>query len=221
MAHSFDTGRPRAQRTLIRDRAVTLLSGLLRANGGYLQAVAPFGGVVRSYQDPPEIIDELWNTLNGRAPAIAIALGDWAGGAAGMGGFNLKGDLELLVYFFTNHARDLELGRHSIDAVALASDTADPGLDVMMEHASELLIGQYGDVSPTIKQLRLNREEEIRTELGFALWVQRYAITVTRTINPHRGVTQLLEEFRSMVRTTDLEMEPPAPPVVDFENTLD
>ena len=40
------------------------------------------------------------------------------------------------------------------------------------------------NVSPTIKQLRLTREEEVRTEDGFSLWVQRYAVTVTRTINP-------------------------------------
>lgn len=204
MSHSFDTGLTRAQRTLIRNGPVTLLSGLLRSNGGYLNAVIPWGGVVRSYTDDAGI-SELWAALLGRAPSIAIAVGDRALHPAGMGGFNFKGEVELVLYHYSNHPRDLELGRLEIDAAGLAADTFDPGLDCQMEHAEELLIGQYanGANSPTIKQIVPTREEELRTENAFTLWAQRYQVTVARSINPLRGLTQILDELRTSVRVSD------------------
>lgn len=222
MAHSFDTGLPRPQRTTLRNGAVALLSGLKRPTG-YLQAVVPWGGVVRGYTDD-EGIDQLWRTLEGRSPAIAIALGDRTNEAIGMGGFNFKGTLELLVYFYSSHPRDLEAGRLSADAVAIASNTADPGLDVMLEHAEELLVGQRAGVSATIKQIRLAREEELRTEGGFSLWVQRYAVEVTRNINPHRGIELMLTELRTVLHPAGTEgVEPnPALPgerVLEVQNT--
>ncbi len=223
MAHAFDTALPRPQRTTIRTGAVALLAGLKRP-AGYLQAVIPWGGVLRGYTDD-EGIDLLWKALQGRAPAIAVALGDRTNAPAGMGGFNSKGALELLVYFYSNHPRDMEAGRLSPDVVALASNVADPGLDVMLEHAEEVLVGQRVGASATIKQIRLTREEELRTDSGFSLWVQRYAVEVTRTINPHRGLAQMLEELRTVLRPTgvDADVEPdPAHPgerVIDLQNT--
>lgn len=217
MPHAFDTGLARPQRTLIRDGAVTLLSGLLRANGGYLQAVVPWGGVVRSYQDDVGI-EQLYEALQGRAPAVAIALGDRASSPAGMGGFNFTGDVELLAYHFSNHPRDLELGRLAPDVVALADVTADPGLDVQLEHVEELLVGQRCGASATIKSIVPVREEELRTENGLTLWLQRYSVTVARKINANRGVTQLLEELHSKIRTTDPEMADPAAPLVEVES---
>ena len=222
MAHAFDTGLSGAQRTLIRSGAVTLLSGLLRANGGYLQAVEPYGGIIRGFADNPETVDQLWEKLSGRAPSILIALGDCALEAAGIGGFNFKGSLELIAYHFSNHARSY-LNRHAPDVVSAASDTADPGLDVMMEHARQLLVGQRAGAgsNATIKQVVPVREEEIRTEAAFTLWAQRYSVTVAVTIDPHRGLTQLLEEFRSKVRTSDAVMDPPAAPVTDTQTLVD
>lgn len=202
MAHAFDTGLTRAQRTLIRAGAVSLLAPLLRSAGGYLQAIIPWGGVVRSYQDL-EGIDLLWAAFNGRAPSVAIALGDRVPSPAGMGGFNFTSKLELVAYHYSNHPRDLESGRLEIDVAGLAANTADPGLDVMMEHVEELLIGQRCGASATIKQIRPTREEELRSENGYSLWAQRYEVQVERTINPNRGISQLITEFRANVRTSD------------------
>lgn len=202
MAHSFDTHLASAQRTLIRAGAVSLLSGLLVANGGYLQAVIPYGGIVRGYTD--EIgLELLKEAFQGRAPAIAIALGDCSLSPAGIGGYNFTGELELVAYHYSNHPRNVELGRLEPDVAALASDTADPGLDIVMEHTMELLIGQRCGASASIKQIRPSREEELRTENGFSLWAQRFDITVTRNINKNRTITQLITEFRSNVRTSD------------------
>jgi hypothetical protein len=230
MAHQFDTGLARAQRTLVRDGVVAVLSGLLRVNGGYLQAVVPWGGIVRGYTDEVGI-DMLHRALNGRAPAIAVALGDRIAAPAGIGGFNFKADIELVLYHYSNHPRSMTSGRTTIDAAALASDVLDPGLDVQLEHAEDLLIGQRlggpettNEVNekkrstPTIKRIVPTREEELATEAGWTLWAQRYAVQVERTINPHRGVTQMLEEIRTLVRTTDPLQEPPADPVVELQN---
>jgi hypothetical protein len=218
MAHAFDTSLSRAQRTLIRAGAVTLLAGLKRP-AGYLQAVVPWGGIVRSFQDDLGI-DLLWQTLAGRAPAMAIALGDKVSVPKGMGGFNFAGEIELIVYHISNHPRDLELGRLEIDVAGLAANTSDPGLDVMMEHAEELLIGQVAAVSNTIKQIRPHREEELRTEDGVTLWAQRYSVLVARTINPHRNVSTLLTEMRSAIRTSDAVTDVPAPPLVTVESAI-
>jgi hypothetical protein len=216
MAHAFDTGLSRPQRTLIRSGIVTLLSGLLRSNGGYLAAVIPWAGVVRGYTDV-DGVDELKKALQGRAPAIAVALGDRVSEAAGMGGFNWKGAIEVSLYHYANHQSSITEGRTSSNAAALASDVLDPGLDVMLEHAEELLVGQsvggalvtnpIGErtrKAPTIHRITPTREEELLTDPTHTLWVQRYAVQVDRKIDRYRGVTELLEEIRTHVRPSEV-----------------
>lgn len=232
MAHAFDTGLPRAQRTLIRAGVVDALSPLLRANGGYLHVVVPWAGIVRGYTDEVGI-DLLKQALLGRTPSIAVALGDRVAEPAGVGGYNFKATIELILYHCAAHARSITDGRAAIDVVGTASNTADPGLDVQMEHAEELLIGQrlgaaattnpIGEINraaKAIKRIVPTREEELVTESGWTLWQQRYSVQVDRVIDPHRGVTQLLEEIRSFVRTTDPSQEPPANPVVGAQTDL-
>lgn len=201
MAHAFDTELALAQRTVARRGAVTLLSGLLRANGGYLEAVEPFGGVVRSYQDDVGI-DEIRQLLNGRSPSIAIALGDRSSRPGGIGGFTFKGSLELIVYFFSQNKRGTVEGRLEIDATGLATDTIDPGLDVVQEHVEELLVGQYPGAVKAIKQVVPHAEELVISVADCTIWQQRYTVTIDRNIKANRNVTQLLESFRSFVRTT-------------------
>lgn len=210
MAHTFDTGLPSPFRTLIRDGATTLLSGLKKANGGYLADVVKFGSVIRSWTDEAGI-DDLFEALQGRAPCIAIAIGDSASKEAGIGGFHWKDDYELLVFFATNHARDFVLGRAAQDVVSVASNTADPGLDVMMAHAKELLIGQRAGVNhAALKQIRPDREEELITRDGVCIWLQTYKLTTALTIKEFRNVTQLLESIGIRTTTEDGEVLLPA-----------
>lgn len=237
MPHAFDTGLSRPQRTIIRAGVVDILSGLLRANGGYLSKVIPWGGVIRGYTD--EIgIDAIREALNGAAPAIAVAVGDRVTEPGGMGGYNYKGTMELVLYHYANHAQGLTEGRMVATAKATANTSKDPGLDVMLEHAEELVIGQYvggafvqnvvGEKSrrtPTVKQIVPTREEELATDKTSTLWAQRFAIAVDRQINAFRGVSQLLESIRTIVRPdgVDADVEPnPAQPgeqVVELETT--
>lgn len=231
MAHSFDTGLSRPQRTLVREGIVQLLSGLVRANGGYVAAVLPWAGVVRGWQDS-EGIDNLLALLNGRAPAIVVGLGDGNKTPAGMGGFNYKMDIEVTLYHFSNHARSLTEGRVSADARALADDTRDPGLDVMMEHAEELLggirvgkapvtnpVGEVDRSIPGIHMISPDREEEIATDETHTIWAQRFKVTVSRKLDRFRTVTELLASLATTIRPTDQSGEP-VTPVVTFGNTI-
>jgi hypothetical protein len=218
MAHAFDTALASPQRTIILNGAITLLSGLKIANGGYLANVVPFGAVVRSYTDE-DGVNMLYEALVGQTPAIAVALGTRSTKPAGAGGFNWLGEIELFLYFASNNMRDLATGRMLIDPVGTASDTADPGLHVIMEHAEELVIGQRLGASNTIKQIRPDREEELATRDDLTLWLQTYQITTTRSIKEWRTVTQLLESIRW--RTTQEDGEAELPNAATKETTID
>lgn len=225
MAHAYDTGLALPQRTLLRRGAVDLLEGLLVANGGYLRAVLPWGGVVRGYTDEVGI-NLIQALLNGRAPAMVVGLGDGVGSDGSLGGFRFAKALELVVYHYSNHARSVTSGRTEIDVTAAASNSADPGLDVMMEHAEELLIGQRVGgaevVNPvnerarstvSIKQIRWSREEELATDPTLTLWRQVFTVTVTRDINKFRDVSQLLESIHTIVRPSDVPTPDPMDPI--------
>lgn len=212
MAHAFDTKLALPQRTIVRRGAIALLSGLLRANGGYLAAVVPFGAVVRSHTDIDGLangLDALEKTIGGQLPAVAIALGERASEPAGIGTHKHQSELELLAYIVSDHKRDLVDGRLELDVVASASDLADPGLDVMMEHVEELLVGQRCGASTTVKHIRPDREDELLTRPELTIWVQTYKLTLTRSLNQFRGVTQLLDEVRTRVALEHDEVKQP------------
>lgn len=218
MPHAFDTGLAAPQLTLLQNGVVALLSPLLDTADppGYLRAVEAWGGLVRGYTDDPGI-DLAWATLNGRSPAILVGLGDVVGKAAGMGGFNFTADVELVLYHHNNHQASITRGRSQLDARGAADTTRNPGLHVMRAHALELVIGQRVGAAlatnpvgekrrstPSIKQVVFAREEELRTENTLTLWAQRFRVTMGITINPNRGVTQMLEELRTVVRPSEV-----------------
>jgi len=193
VAHAFDTRAPKPARTLIQQGAVALLAGLKRPTG-YLVDVIAFGAVVRTPRDEDGIA-MLVDAIAGRAPSIAIATGDRASEPQGIGGFGVKSQIELLVYFASSHARNQQLGRQEIDVTGTASDQADPGLHVMLEHASELLIGQRCGGHTSIKGIRPDHEGELVTTPAVTIWLQTYQITLSQNVNEWRNATQLLESI--------------------------
>lgn len=206
MAHAFDTGLALPQRTVIRRGAVTLLSGLKRP-AGYLAAVIPWGSVVRSYTDEvgvQELVDSMVKT-----PSIAIALGDGASVRSGIGGFQSSKTIDLLVYVASGHQRNRLDGRTEIDVAATGNDHADPGLDIIMEHVAELLIGQRCGAHASIKQIVPDREEELFTSPALSIWLMTFKVEVKVIINEFRGVTQLLESIRWRLATDPDEVPPP------------
>jgi hypothetical protein len=213
---TFDSGLALPMRTTVRRGAVQLLEPLLRSNGGFLAAVIPWGGIVRGYTDD-EGIELLWTALKGAQPAIAIACGDRVSEPAGTGGFNYVSELELVAYHYSQHAQDLTVGRLEINAAAIANPLLDPGLEWIMERTEELIVGQRAGSTAVVKRIVPTREEELRTIAEFSLFAQRYTVTLSRIINQHRGVTDVMTEFRTKFRTSDMDPDP-APPVLEQQS---
>ncbi len=194
MAHEFDSGLAQPQRTRIQQGALALLSGLRKSEGGYLLALEPFGAVITSKEDDVGAL-QLVAVLT-RMPAIAVALGDRTSEVRGMGGYSETGEIDLLIYFASSNARNIQIGRQQIDGPGQANDSADPGLHVMLDHAKELILGQKIGVGSDIKQARPWREEPIYSSSAMTVWLQTYKVTVDTRISEFRTVTQLLESIR-------------------------
>lgn len=207
MAHAFDTKLAQPQRTIVRAGAVAALEPLLKSEGGYLALVAPFGGIVRSWQDDAGI-DQLWMATQGQTPAILVATGDKTYAPAGAA-HNWQSGLELIIYVVSRNPRSL-VARLATDAAAELDDTIDPGIDVILEHVEQAIVGKdfakaiadFGPGAVTIKQARPVREEELATTNALALWTQTYTVPVTRTIDPNRDLVAILLEFMTTFRTT-------------------
>jgi hypothetical protein len=196
LAHAFDTGLPLPQRTTIRDGIAARLAPLLKSNGGYLAAIVQLPAMMRDSRND-EDRDTMFRALNGRTPAIGIALGRRRTEASGTLATEARGVIDVGIYFASQHSRDLVSGRMAPDVVARANLVADPGIEVMLEHVEQLLLGhsledEDGDALATIGELRATDEDEAGTADDLTVWEQKYEIAVERVINPARDVTQLL-----------------------------
>jgi hypothetical protein len=212
VSHSFASRAPKPARTLIQQGVVALLSPLTRRSGGYLHGVVPFGAVVRSYTD--EIGTAMLQDALKATPAIAIATGTFSGQNLAIGGRQNLGQIELLLYIATGHARSQQRGRQESDLVAQADDQADPGLHVIMEHARELVLGQYPSIDTfTVKQIMFEREEEVATLPQITIWLQTYRVTVQSYSGSRefRTAQQLLESIGWRATTDADEDLPPDP----------
>lgn len=215
MAHSFDTGTSQPQRTILQDAVVSLLSGLKRVNGGYLLDVVPFGGVVRSYTDETDI--QLLMKALGRSPSIAVATGTRQFQTLATQRTEFSSECELILYFTSQHERDMQTGRMASDVVALANDQADPGLHVAMAHALELICGVFPTtLTTTIKQVIPQIEEEFATLPAITIWRQVYRVMMTTLKvkgiggNEFRTPAQLLESIGWRITTDPAEVQRPA-----------
>lgn len=225
MTHEFDTGLTLPQRTIVRNAAVTILSPLKRVNGGYLHDVKGFGGVVRSYTNDPDI-EHLQKVL-GPTPAIGVALAarKFQNAAIHTGRTinepraktqpQALSELLLQLYFANQHGRDSLTGRHEMDSVSLVDDLADPGLDVMMEHALELMHGTYPTATVgTVKQLMIDTEEELATLPHITIWVQTYRLSLHSYTGSreYRTADQLKDQLRARITNDITEANRPLPP---------
>ena len=209
MAHEFAFGDTQPERTIVENGVISILTPLLRTptGGGYLLSLAKHGAPVRSYTDEPGI-----NTLQqriGRAPGIAVVTGTLDIQPTGIGLDEALGELELLLYFSTNHQRNAHDGRQEIDVVGMADNRADPGLHVILKHARELILGQRAGATKTVKQIFPVREEELATLAAITIWQQVYRVRVHLKHNngQWRDAAQLLTSIGWRITAAD----PPDP----------
>lgn len=221
MAHTFDTGLTRPQRTVVQDSVLLLLDRLRYRTSptpsGYLRALVPFCGKVRGPSDEVGI-DQLWDVLQGRAPAIAVGIGDMLYSPAGTGGFKWTAQLEVDVYILCNQSRSRE-ARMVGDVVTWADDTKDPGVNVILEHVEELLVGVDLKASDyTIRELRPVRANELGSGNEQALWHFGLTVQVGRSMKHRpRDITQEL----TLIATTYSATEPVSSTQVTTETRTD
>lgn len=213
MAHQFDTGQSGPQRTRLEQGVVSLLSGLKRSNGGYLVEVLPFPFTLETAGDEDDV--RQFVLALSRAPSIAVHVGERVDDPGGIGGYSFRGEFDLHVYLSTNNMRGSQVGRMEIDGAGLASNQADPGLHVAMEHVRELVIGKYATtpVAADIKQARPHRERAIVTMQQITIWEQLYKVKVMTQLDEFRTVSQLLTSIRFRATMNPADDPPPAAPL--------
>lgn len=219
-APTYDTGLAKPQRTMLRAAIAARLSPLLVANGGYLRAVM---SLPRPLAGSSEIeLDWFRRAFQGQTPCIAIALGSKKHQPAGLEATEVRGELEVAIYVASTNQRDLVAGRLEADISSTTDPKSDPGVDAMLEHVEELLLGQNfvlvnGAVSSTTSELKFESEEEVYTDGNLTVWGERATLLVERPINPDRLITQLMTEIQT---TTSIEGADPANPIVTTDQTL-
>lgn len=223
MAHAYDTGLLTSQRQAIRDALLAKLAPLVKTplGGLYVRSLKVIPGQLSGGSE--EGLAEIAHHTQGELPAVLIALGGKKNVSIGSDDLEVMGTFEVKVYAASSHQKDDVVGRLYTDAIAVASNRADPGIFTMLEHIEELLVGQELDV-PGVGPMLETDDRELATFADLTVWEQTYEVTATKTINPNRGLTQLLlsiqadhaldvpPEVVDPIVTTITELDPPEAP---------
>ncbi|MBA2718929.1 MAG: hypothetical protein H0U52_06780 [Chloroflexi bacterium] len=196
-AHVYDTGLGKAQRTLVREAVITALSPLLLqpdGSGRYVRAITTIPRPLRGEGDDNGIT-MLAKALSGRSPSIAIALGRKTFESADMESVLSRGEIVVSIYACSSNQRSLTDGRLAIDVPGAGSIHADPGIETMLEHIEEQLLGQVLALDGTC-EMRAVEEDEVFTADDATVWEQTYSVKVERQINPNRGSTALITSIK-------------------------
>lgn len=210
--HAFDTGLHRAQRTTIREALVARLEAKLIANGGYLRFVKMLPRPLRAEGDEDGIAT-FWKAVQGNTPSLAIALGRKTYEATDTEALLQRGELEFFVYAVSTHGRDTVEGRLAADVAADASVAADPGLETILEHVEELLLGQELNIKG-ISEIRAIEEDELATFDDCSIWELKFAVKVERQIKPTRASTRIVTSLQGDHRPAEIPAVHPLSPTV-------
>lgn len=218
MSHTFDSQLTNALRTLLANAIKTKLTPLMRqpqggGADGFLEAVEVIAFGVANELDAHKL-DMLWDMFKGRAPAIAIFPGGMKPKQAGGPGKS-RGPITVELYFVTNHRRDATEGRATMDAIATADDTADPGIFATLELAWARLYDADLGLGSHFAQLKLEDEDEIDTNLEYTVWKQVYSIDVTRDANMYRGLSQKFTNAHTTLKQSQPTDEPTSKRIVE------
>lgn len=181
MSHAFDSGRALPVRTLIRSAVAALLAPKLKSAGGYLPAILPFPRVIAGRNDDAGI-DHAMAELGGRAPALLVAVGDARFTRTSTTIHRYQGEHDVQIVALSNSGRGL-LARLELDVVAQADDTADPGIDVMLEQVGDLVAGRNLEIdgvhAPTMISL-----EHLESNKTLSLWALNFTVSASASVKP-------------------------------------
>lgn len=218
MAHVFDTGFERPQRRLIREAIVAQL-GQLRVptlpgstSDLYVVAVVELAAPIKFGDGDLE--EHFKEAMGGRSPAIAVALGERRFAPTNTDERRWRGDLDVHVYVSSSHSRGLVERLRGGDAAAEASNNADPGLEVAMEHVFERLSG-FALTDHLGAELRPDHEEFPYVADDFTVAEMVFTVQTTTDVKPRRVYTTLAEVIETT--HTDVDAGDPSDVVADTE----
>jgi hypothetical protein len=213
----FAGGQDRPQETRIAEAIVARLSLLHRDAGLFLAHVGE-APVMPSRISDRESWDALLREMNTRTPAALVVID---GARTGAGEMSIEREhwertYDVTIAVFSNHRRDLVLGRLNPDAVSEAESGKDPGLRAACELIDNLLLGfpldldDVGDLEPG----RQGMQTVYAGALG-TLREMHYTVEAEMTRTAWPDVGRYLESVRTSLAsltesaglTLDLETE--------------
>lgn len=224
-ANVYDTGLPTSQRSAIRTAVMAKLAPLLKSSNPslYLRAIVPLAMPISAGHDEQALA--LMNVaLAGQAPAVCVALGKKTFEAAGSLEVDGRGILEVHVYVVSSNPRNTVDGRLANDVVAATDNTADPGIETMLEHVGQLLDGQDLGID-TVYEMIAESEDIVWTADDYTIFEQLYRVKVDLAINVDRNITQLVTSIaaQTSIDTAQSGVPVPAPvgspanPFLDYD----
>lgn len=221
-ANTYDTGLATSQRSAIRAKVMANLAPLLKSNGLYVRSIVPLARPLHSHDE--DGLSLLATQVNGQCPAIVVALGKKTYEAAGSLQVDGRGVLEVCVYVCSANPRNEVDGRLANDVTAATDNTADPGIETMLEHVEQLLDGQDLGIA-TVYEMIAEVEEEVWTGADFTIFEQVYKLKVDRAINVNRNIATLVTSIaaQTSIDTAQSGVPVPAPvgspanPFLDYD----
>jgi len=190
MTWVFDSKLPKPVRTLIENAIIAKLARYTVPSGGWLEALISIGFSIKGPNDDLGI-DNLWQELNGRTPAVAVTTTKLSGSDGGAQGLS-DGHLTVELYFVSSHRRGLTDGRTASDIASDISDANDPGLHAALELVWMQLLGADLGIGPQVADLRFLEEDEIISDNEKTIWQQTWRVRVDRDVNLLRDSVQKL-----------------------------
>lgn len=164
-------------------------------------------------------LDWFFEMSRGRAPLVAVALGEAepaGGNGRTIGSSRIRAELRVDVYFISSNMRDFVEGRLAPDIAARISDTADPGIDAMLDegrmylnrYEPELTIdGTPIGLAKFVDRLTWVKEWVAGFEEKTTIWAQTWSLAVQLDTWPQRSVTgritNMLQIHRSATDPAD------------------
>lgn len=201
MALRFDTGAPKAQRTQLFDAIAAALGDLYRsaAPPAYLRPTKRIARIVRPSVNETHDgfgLKLVEDASQGNMPCVLVAFGDAKYSAQGLDPIDSQAELDVQLLVVSSHLGGMETGRLAADTTANADATQDPGLDTMLEHVEERLMGQDLGV-PGIHELRWHHVGEVFTAPEYSVWEVRATALLERHVNPDRAETRVVTEIEA------------------------
>jgi len=209
MSHDFDSGLHVPQRRKIRESIVAQLredldfaSSPQSQGAQYMRAIVELA--VPLQVGDGDVEDLFRETLAGRTPAIAVALGARNFSSTGTDNREWEGVLTIHVYVVSSRA-----GGHMqrIRGADFASDndaTVDPGLETAMEHVFERLSG-FTPPGCHCAELRPRSEDFAYIADDFSIVDMTFETDVYTDINPTRRKSRLVESIQSTIKDSTAE----------------